>query len=234
MTTSAFLNFPGPASAADACHAAFVDGPLTMLTASAGLRFVETYRPAADDVPTFQDGPGLPLIVELNFDSLNDAKASIESAAFRAALTPDPSATGLLESATLDVFTPEHYAVPGHPEPPPRAAPLSFVVRYNRPVEDEAEFVDFYTRNHPPLLARFPRIRNVLCYRPVAIELPAGVSSSGAFLGNEVVFDSLGDLNQALASDVLDLVKADGRRFAAFGSNTHHAMERTRVYARSE
>lgn len=234
MTTSVFLNFPGPASAADAGHAAFVDGPLTTLSAGAGLRFVDTYRPAAGDVPSFADGPGLPLIVELNFASLDDAKASIESAALRAALTPDPSTTGLRESATLDVFAPEHYAVPGHAAPPARAAPLSFVVRYNRPVEDEAEFVDFYTRNHPPLLAKFPRIRNVLCYRPVAIELPAGMQSSGAFLGNEVVFDSLTDLNRALASDVLELVKADGRRFAAFGSNSHHAMVRTTIYARPE
>jgi len=234
MTSSVFLNFAGPASATEAVRAAFVDGPLQLLVATPGLRFIETYRPAANGVPAFEDGPGAPLLVELNLDARSDATRLLESTGFRDALACGKTAAASSGTATVDIFVPVHYPVPGNSELPPRAAPLSFVVRYFRPVADEADFVDFYTTNHPPLLARFPGIRNVLCYLPVAVELPEGVQSSGAFLGNEVVFDSLAALNEALASEVLDLVKADGRRFASFGSNTHHAMRRDCVYVRPE
>lgn len=233
MSTSVFLNFPGPATAADAVRSA-VDGPLHALTSAPGLVFIETYRPVAGDVPAFQDGPGAPLLVEFNLESPAAAGRLLESSALREAVTGGEAAADTTDSATVDVFTPVHYPVPGNDEPPPRTAPLSFVVRYYRPVADAAAFVDFYTTNHPPLLAQFPGIRNVLCYVPVGADLPDGLQSSGAFIGNEVVFDSVAALNQALNSAVLDLVKADGRRFAAFGSNTHHAMERDTVYARPE
>ncbi len=209
----------------------FTAAALPGLVTAPGLRFIDIYRPAANDVPAFQDGPGAPLLVELNLDSLQDATRLIESAAFNEALVLDVLGH---DAATVDVFQSVHYAIPGHAQPPPRTAPLSFVVRYYGPVENEADFVSFYTRNHPPLLARFPGIRNVLCYLPVSLKLPEALTASGAFLGNEVVFDSLDALNTALASDVLELVKADGRRFASFGHNTHHAMERATVFRRDD
>jgi hypothetical protein len=43
------------------------------------------------------------------------------------------------------------------------------------------------------------------------------------------VFDDLAALNRALESDVLPLLIADGKRFASFGSNGHHAMRRERI-----
>ncbi len=90
----------------------------------------------------------------------------------------------------------------------------------------------FYTENHPPILATLPGIRNVLCYVPVEWSQPEHVEGSGAFLGNEVVFDDLDALNAALTSDVMPVLKADGARFAPFGYNTHHAMLREAVYLR--
>ncbi len=53
-------------------------------------------------------------------------------------------------------------------------------------------------------------------------------------LGNEVVFDDLDALNRALESDVMPRFKADGERFAEFGSNTHYAMHRERIYTSGE
>ena len=224
---SVFLNFSGPPSAADRARAQFTETALPGLAAAARLRFVDIYQPAAGEVPAFQDGTAAPLLVELNLESLDDASRLIESTAFNEARGMDELGH---DAATVDVFQPVHYPVPGNAQPPPRTAPLSFVVRYFGPVDNEADFVSFYTRNHPPLLARFPGIRNVLCYLPVRIDLPGTITTSGSFLGNEVVFDSLDALNAALASDVLELVKADGRRFAKFGHNTHHAMYRATVF----
>ena len=233
MTVSIFLTFKGPAGDAAALEAAFTAGPLHELALEPGLRFIETYRPATGEVPLFEEGAGPPLLVELNLDTADEARRLIASTAFRDALSAGRPATGGGQ-ATVDVFHSVPFPLPGHIKPPPRTAPLSFVVRYCRPVADEQAFAAFYTLHHPPLLARFPGIRNVLCYLSTGIELPGGLQPSGAFFGNEVVFDDLDSLNRALASEVLPLLKADGKRFAPFGHSSHHAMLRRSVHARSE
>ncbi|MEJ8567169.1 hypothetical protein [Elongatibacter sediminis] len=227
MTVSVFLNYPGPESAAGALESAFTSAALDGLRSANGLRFVETYTPAPGAVPEFDEGDRPALIVELNLDEPEDAAGLLATTEFRDAL-----GIGEHGPATVDVFHTAHFPLPDHIEPPPRTAALSFVVRYFRPAPDEAAFIAFYTANHPILLARFPAIRNVLCYLPVGIELPEGVNDSGAFFGNEVVFDDLDALNAALASDVLPELRAEGRTFPPYGHSRHHAMQRRRVHSR--
>ena len=86
---------------------------------------------------------------------------------------------------------------------------------------------------HPPVLGKFPRIRNVMCYLPIAWTDPTGIASADYLLGNEVVFDSLEDLNAALASDVRHELREDYKSFPPFyGTNSHYAMRRQRLYHR--
>lgn len=232
MAVSIFLNFAGSAGDPEALAAAFVAGPLPELQAATGLRFVETFRPAAGAVPEFGEDAGPALLAEINVDSLDDAERLLRSATLRDALRLSGSAARGETPATVDVFHAVHFPLPGHARPPPRTAPLSFVVRYYRPVKDEYAFANFYTSHHPLLLARFPGIRNVLCYLPTGLGLPAGIDPSGAFFGNEVVFDDLDSLNRALASDVLPQLRAEGKLFPSYGRNTHHAMLRNTVHSR--
>ncbi len=104
---------------------------------------------------------------------------------------------------------------------------MSFVVRYYRPAEDENAFQAFYVAHHPPILGRFPGIRNVLCYLPLAWRNAGAIATSDCMLGNEVVFDSLADLDAALASEVRHELRRDYERFPPFsGAVTHHAMLR--------
>lgn len=232
MTVSIFLTFKGPAGDAAGLETALTGGPLQQLALAPGLRFIESYQPAGGEVPLFVEGAGPALLVELNLGTADEARQLLASAAFRDALGAGRPAAG--GQAMVDVFHSVPFPLPGHIKPPPRTAPLSFVVRYCRPVADEQAFAAFYTLHHPPLLARFPGIRNVLCYLPTGLELPGGVQPSGAFFGNEVVFDDLDSLNRALASEVLPLLKADGKRFAPFGHSSHHAMLRRPLHVRPE
>lgn len=228
MTVSLFLTYPGPEGDAAVLEAAFNDRPLAGLAGTQGLRFIETYRPAGD-TPEFQEDPPPPLLVELNLEEPEDAERMLGSGGFRDALT-----LGDHGQATVDAFHVAHFPLPGHARPPPREAPLSFVVRYYRPAPDEAAFIAFYTANHPLLLARLPEIRNVLCYLPTGMPLPDGMQSSDAFFGNEVVFDDLESLNRALASDILPQLRAEGKRFPPYGHSSHRAMLRRRVSARPD
>ena len=116
--------------------------------------------------------------------------------------------------------------------PSPRTAPLSFVVRYYGPVKNQSEFVDFYTKNHPPILAKFEGIRNVLCYLPLDWESSTEVSDASLLIGNEVVFDDLASFKYALSTDVLEEAMADSKLFQEFGYNSHHAMHREKVYSK--
>lgn len=241
MTISVFLTWPGPendsAAITDAFTDSFTAGPLAGLRSANGLSFIETYRPAPGDQPGFDDVPRPPLLVELNLADLHVARDLIGSAPFQEALTlridgetGHRPGSADIRAATVDVFTPRHFDLPGHAEPPRRTAALSYVVRYYRPAPDEQAFVDFYVSHHPLLLARFPGIRNVLCYLPTELELPEGMASSGAFFGNEVVFDDLDALHRALESDVLQELLAEGKTFPPYGHCEHHAMLRERVH----
>jgi hypothetical protein len=93
------------------------------------------------------------------------------------------------------------HAVGGADAPAPLGAPFSYVVRYHRPAEDETKFVRHYVETHPPLLARLPGIRNVMCYLPLPWRHDGGASAADYMLGNEVVFDQSSP-SAAMASPV--------------------------------
>jgi uncharacterized protein (TIGR02118 family) len=109
-------------------------------------------------------------------------------------------------------------------------APFSYVVRYHRPAEDERAFIVHYLADHPPLLAKLPNIRSVLCYLPIGWQDPNALASADYMLGNEVVFDSVEHFNAAMNSPVRHELRAHFRKFPSFsGRNTHYPMMRTRL-----
>ncbi|MHA1569402.1 MAG: hypothetical protein ACTSXZ_08020, partial [Alphaproteobacteria bacterium] len=60
---------------------------------------------------------------------------------------------------------------------------------------------------------------------------PTDIVRADYLLGNEVVFDSLEDLNAALKSEVRHELRADYKTFPRFhGRNTHCAMRRRRLF----
>jgi uncharacterized protein (TIGR02118 family) len=212
----------------------FLDQPLAFLEGVPTVVSVDLFVPDPGDVALF-DGPAAPaLMIQIDFENAADAEALIQSDDFRNLVLAEAAYPAPIEKLALDVFETVHFPIPGHKTPPPRTAPLSFVVRYYGPTEDVAAFDSFYTENHPPILATFPGIRNVLCYLPLGWRTTGKVSDASMILGNEVVFDDIDALNRALESDVMTPLREDGQRFAEFGFNTHHAMQRERIYTNGD
>lgn len=206
-----------------------LDEPRSFLNRAQGLESLDLFVPEPGRVAVFEQGdaPALLLQIEVATEQLAGELAGAEW--FRRLLL-DPSAWKLpIEGLSFDICETLHFPVAGRQAPSARTAPMSFVVRYYGPTADLAAFDRFYVDNHPPILARFPGIRNVLCYLPMNWRSTGPVRDSSLILGNEVVFDDLAALNRALESDVLPLLIADGKRFASFGSNSHHAMRRERI-----
>lgn len=116
------------------------------------------------------------------------------------------------------------------PVPAPAAADarLSLLVHYHAPVEDAPGFARHYVAHHPPLLARLPRIRAILCHLPSGGPL-AGWRADPTVIRNEVRFDSMDELLDALHSPARLALSADAQGFPRFGRSTHYPMERLRV-----
>jgi uncharacterized protein (TIGR02118 family) len=200
------------------------------LSEMADLGSLDMFLPKAGSGAAFDQEGAPALMLQLEVATAEVADTLVQAPWFRC-LTRDAASWGApVIDLSFDRCEVLHFPIPGHEAPPPRTATLSFVVRYYGPTADLAAFDRFYVENHPPILARVPGIRTVLCYLPTGWQSQGPVPDSRFILGNEVVFDDLEALNRALESDVLALLIADGKLFPEFGSNTHHAMQRERIY----
>ena len=103
---------------------------------------------------------------------------------------------------------------------------VSYFVRYEGTAQDRAAFVDYYRRSHVPILARWPRIRQIILHQPIAWQDPFPVHPDRFCLLAQMVFDSEADLQTALGSPERAEAREDFARFPAFrGSVLHQAVE---------
>jgi uncharacterized protein (TIGR02118 family) len=193
-----------------------------------GLTAFDLYVPAAGDAkdPFVDDDPAPRFLIMLEFANTAALEDATQSQEFAAPLSRRPTGVAL----TADAMARRFFPVAGEADAKPLTAPFSYSVRYHRPAEDEARFVEFYVNNHPPLLGRLPGIRNVMCYVPLPRIAAAGLPSADYMLGNEVVFDTIEAFNAAMASEVRRELRTDFKRFPPFtGQNTHYPMDRKRL-----
>lgn len=190
---------------------------------------IEAYAPEGVADPYLGNETGKLLILRANFQSPAALETAMQDNEVRAALAAMPRSGEVRATA-------EFFSIQPCPlldgSTPPRRAPVSFVVRYYRPIEREREFTDYYIGHHPPIMARFPRIRNIYCYLPVDWEGATSVASADSFLGNEIVFDSVADLDAALSSAARHELREDFKNFLPHeGEVTHFAMRRRLLFS---
>jgi uncharacterized protein (TIGR02118 family) len=220
------LSHPGPRAAASPV------GLIHEWALLPELLFLDFYTPVTGSAtdPYVDDGASPACLAMLGVPSLDVLDHVTGEERFAAALARMPDSL-----LTCTAMRRSEHAVAGAAASTALIAPFSYVVRYHRPAEDEAMFVRHYLDTHPLLLARLPRIRNVLCYVPLAWRHPAGAPAADYMLVNEVAFDHSQDFNAAMASPVRDELRAHFREFPPFsGRNTHYPMDRRRIFPRSE
>jgi hypothetical protein len=203
----------------------FRDGPARVWAQLPGRSALDAYVMTTDGAndPFNDDKAGPLLIVMLDFENLPALLAARSAIEQSLSQLPD----GVV--ATVTAMQRKFYPVAKQTQPEPLQAPFSYVVRYHRPAEDEAAFIANYVATHPETLGKLPRIRSVMCYFP--IELPPGnYAAADYMIGNEVVFDSVADFNDAMQSPVRQELRAHFRDFPPFtGLNTHVPMIRSRI-----
>jgi hypothetical protein len=230
MSHALFISYDGPGDQQAALTAWFEDRPLSALRAQDAVRAIELFSFEKAHDPYLDDGAGPLLLVELGFDDAAGMAAALGAADVRAALGPSGAPPGLGVAVTLDAFRVVRQTLPGQETAATeRRGTMSYIVRYYRPAEDEQTFTDFYVAKHPPLLAQFPNIRNVLCFLPVAWNNPSAIPMADCMLGNEVVFETIADFDSAMQSDVRHRLREDYLNFPPFSGPVTHFMMRRRL-----
>jgi uncharacterized protein (TIGR02118 family) len=179
------------------------------------LAFLAT-DPAPDDAFAV-DGPGPPLTLELGFADL----AALENAA---ATWESARAFDLGPTFTVQAMLGRRFATP---DPSFRLGagerPCTLLVAYSGACGDLEAWLDHYDAHHPPIMVRFPAVRDVATYRPLPeARLPVAWGHGTAMQRNKVVFDSHAALRAALASPIRREMRADFEMFPSFtGRPTH-------------
>ena len=231
MTIAYFLHVDGPAGQHEKLQvwADEVFGP-ALGGSGEGIR-IEAYTPQSAEDPYLGCEANKLLIVQADFATRDQLESAMANALVADALTAMPKNGNF--QVTVEAFTVRHFPLLDGSTSTHRA-PISFVVRYYPPIEKEKAFNEHYFDHHPPIMAHFPRIRNILCYVPIDWQDANHVTPSHSFLGNEIVFDSIEDLNAALASDVRHDLRSDYHLFPPHeGENSHHAMHRRVLFSGS-
>ncbi len=108
--------------------------------------------------------------------------------------------------------------------------PVTYLVAYQRPADNEAAFIEYYCTNHPPIMAELPEIRRLEIYTPVDWSNPLALERADHMLMCDVSFDDVDALTAALHSDVRHRLREDYNTFPSFtGRVGHYPMRRIRV-----
>ena len=101
----------------------------------------------------------------------------------------------------------------------------AYLVRYRGMPEDPERFLDHYRTQHASIMRAYPNIRACHLHRAVSWEDPVAVRPDGLFLLADLRFDSVDDLNAALASEMRQRSREDFINFPRFnGEITHQAI----------
>jgi len=185
------------------------------------------YTPERTHDPYLDDGPAPALALQLYFEEL----APLEAALARDGHLQPLAAPDALPSLAGAAISQQAMLTRRFPVPDPRFRtpagnlPCSYLVHYPGSAEDLNAWLAHYIAHHPPIMARFPDIRE--------IEICTRIDWCG-FLPwprvdhmqrNKVVFDSAAALTAALNSPVRHEMRADFNRFPPFtGGSLHYPM----------
>jgi hypothetical protein len=201
-------------------------GLAALLAATPGVGEVLVHTAGRTSDPYLDDGAPPSLALQLYFDDIAAMEAALAKGGHLQALSTLPAA-----GATQQAMLARAFAVPDPRFRTPAGEPhCTYLVAYEGPAEDLNAWHAHYLASHPPIMARFPAIRQIeICTRLDWVGfLP--VLAAEQMQRNKVVFDDAEALTAALNSPVRHEMRADFKDFPKFaGRVTHFPMLTRRV-----
>ena len=188
------------------------------LAATPGLQQALIHTPSSTSDPYLNDGPPPLLALQLYFHDI----AALESAAAADGHLQGLVAHGALPSLNGADATQQAMLVRRFPVPdasfrtPPGELPCTYLVAYEGAADDLVAWLTHYIADHPPIMARFPGIRQIEIY--TCIDWCGGLPWRRVehMQRNKVVFDSQAALTAALNSPVRHEMRESFARFPSF------------------
>jgi hypothetical protein len=195
------------------------------LAATPGLRQALVFTPSSTTDPYLDDGPPPQLALQLYFDDI----ASLEAAAGGHLLglaTKDALPSMRAANVTQQAMLVRRFAVPDPTFRTPQGElPCTYLVAYEGEADDLNAWLAHYIADHPPIMARFPCIRQIEIYTCMDWCGSLPWPRVRHMQRNKVVFDSPAALTSALNSPVRHEMRASFGRFPPFtGPITHFPM----------
>jgi hypothetical protein len=225
MTFCWFAQFRDPAAPRSRVSQSDLTWLAGFLAATPDLRQALIFTPSSTSDPYLDDGPPPQLGVQLYFDDIAPLEAAagghLQGLASQAAL-PSLREANVTQQAMLV----RRFAVP-HPtfRTPPGELPCTYLVAYEGAADDLDAWLAHYIADHPPIMARFPGIRQIEIYTCIDWCGSLPWPQVRHMQRNKVVFDSPAALTAALNSPVRHDMRAAFGRFLPFtGPITHFPM----------
>jgi uncharacterized protein (TIGR02118 family) len=203
-----------------------------LLRATPGLTMALLHTPTAAHDPYLDDGPPPQLMLECGFPTIEALEAAIGPGGALASLATSALFPGDT-SVTQQAMIARRFPIQGMPAEHAGASPLcSYMVAYEGPADDLNLWLSHYIAHHPPIMARFPGIRQVEVFTRIDWCSALPWPRVEYMQRNKVVFDSAEALNAALASPIRAEMRADFHHFPPFrGKITHYPMTTLTVVA---
>jgi hypothetical protein len=195
-----------------------------VIAATPGLRQGVIYTPSGTSDPYLDDGPPPELALQLYFDDIAHLETALAGHLQQLGSLP-------CEGATQQAMLVRRHPVPDPVfRTPAGERPCTYIVAYEGAADDLAAWLAHYIAEHPPIMARFPAIRQIEIY--TCVDWCGGLPwpRVAHMQRNKVVFDNRAALTVALNSPARHEMRASFHRFPSFtGPVTHFPMETTLV-----
>ncbi len=185
------------------------------------------FTPASAHDPYLKDEPPPLFAAQLYFADIVTLEAALAPTGHLQALTSQRDFPGLHGAdVTQQAMVTRSFAVPDSQfRTAPGELPCTYLVAYEGMAENLHLWLSHYIAHHPPIMARFPGIREIEIYTRLDWCGFLPWRRVDYMQRNKVVFDDAAALTAALNSPVRHEMRADFAKFPPFsGRNSHYPM----------
>jgi len=187
------------------------------------------YTPWPVDGLYYDDGPSPQLQIQLYFDDIDALETAVGKTGHLQVLS-DPGTLPSMARATVTEQAMLARPFPVEVDPDAEHPFCSYLVHYPGPADDINLWLRHYIDGHTPVMRRFPGIRDVEISTRIDWCSALPWERVNYMQRNKVVFDTVGALKDALASDVMQEMRADLGEFPPYsGANAHFPMRTIQI-----
>ena len=206
-----------------------------VVAATPGLRDARIFTAGSAADPYLDDGPPPRLGLQLYFDDIVALEAALWRDGHLQALVERHGLHSLRQAdVTQQAMLVRTFPVPDTTFHTPQGElPCTYLVAYEGEATDLNAWHAFYLTDHPPIMARFPGVREIEIYTRIDWCGFLPWRRVEHMQRNKVVFDSAAALTAALNSPVRHEMRAGFRNFPTFtGPISHFPMLTRRIESR--